>query len=188
MKRSLIALAAAVLCVAPAQHAAAQDHDHDRGLRIQISEGDHDSPARVGPRRDPADARFAIRTSDDVVALMLTRDAVAMQLTDRGLRHVRGEMERDMEAEHGDDGVLARMIQSVVRTSVGSMLRRSIEYPVSELRSVTYERGRLVFVTEDGEEVFDQVEVNGSDVMEGFSAADARAFVREFHALKARTR
>lgn len=168
------------LLALPARDVSAQD----RGPKVEISHGPDDSPGRVGPRRDLRGARSAITTRDGMVALFLTHDAVAMQLTDRGLGEVRREIEQETEGE----GFLAEMIQAAVRGTVETMLKRSMEYPVSELRDVDYRDGRLVFTGEDGERVFDSVSVNDRDVMESFSDADARAFVRDFRRMKARTR
>ncbi|HEU0080138.1 MAG TPA: hypothetical protein VFQ76_20995 [Longimicrobiaceae bacterium] len=170
------------LLAVPARAVEAQDH----GTRISVSTGsDDDSPGRLAPRRHPRDARAAIATRAGKVALLLTRDAVAMQLTERGLRDIGRDMDEDMDEE---DGFLAGVIQAAVRSSVTTMLKRSVEYPVSELRDVDYRGGRLVFTGEDGERVFENVTVNDTDVMESFSDADARAFVREFRRLKAATR
>jgi len=155
-----------------------------QGNDIRVSVSDTDSPGRVGSRRHPRDARLAIATRDDRVALLLTGEAVVMQLTDRGLRDIRDDMRREAE-EEGESGFFAEMVQTVVRSTVESMLRRSIEYPVGELRDVEYRRGRLVFTGEDGKRVFENVRVNDTEVMESFSDADARAFVREFRRLKA---
>ena len=176
------------LLAVPARAVSAQDHDHDRrGTRVSVSTGsDDDSPGRIGPRRHPRDARSAIATRDGMVALLLTRDAVAMQLTDRGLRDIGRDMDEDMEEE--EEGFLAGIIQAAVRSSVTTMLKRSVEYPVREIRDVSYRDGRLVFTSEDGERVFDSVTVNDTDVMTSFSDTDARAFVREFRRLKAATR
>lgn len=171
------------LLAVPARAVSAQDH---HGTRVSVSTGsDDDSPGRIGPRRDPRQARSAIATRDGKVALLLTRDAVAMQLTDRGLRDIGRDMDEDAE---GEDGFVAEIIQAAVRSSVATMLKRSVEYPVSELRDVQYRGGRLVFTGEDGERVFEDVSVNDTDVMESFSEADARAFVREFQRLKASRR
>jgi hypothetical protein len=153
---------------------------------IQVSDGNgSDSPGRLGRRLDPRDARLAITTRDDMVALLLTPDLVTMQLTDGGLRQVR----RDLREEEDEaDGFFAAMVQAVVHGTVETMLKRSVEYPVSELRDVSYRGGRLVFTGMDGEQVFESMTVNDTEVMEGFSDADARAFVREFRRVKAARR
>lgn len=179
--------AAAALLLLPLLAAPVAVRAQDNDIRISVSDGDTDSPGRVGPRRHLRDARLAIATRDDRVALLLIHEAVVMQLTDRGLRDLRDEMRRDAE-EDRESGFFAEMVQTMVRSTVESMLRRSIEYPVSELRDVEYRRGRLVFTGEDGKRVFESVRVNDTEVMENFSDADARAFVREFRRLKAGSR
>ncbi len=174
------------LLAVPARAVSAQDHEHRPRVTVSTSSDDDDSHGRIGPRRHLRDARAAIATRDGMVALLLTRDAVAMQLTDRGLRDIGRDMDGDMEEE--EEGFLAGIIQAAVRSSVTTMLKRSVEYPVSEIRDVSHRDGRLVFTSEDGERVFDSVKVNDTDVMTSFSDADARAFVREFRRLKAATR
>lgn len=180
----LASLALAALLVIPAHQAVAQGH---HGAHVQINDIDGGDVARPGPRHSLSDAHLAITTTDDAAALVLTRSVVALQLTDRTLRKVNDEMSRDARRNE-NDGVLASMIAGAVRGTVGNMLRRSIEVPISELASVDYRNGRLVFVTEDGDHVFEHAEINDTDLTASFAPADARAFVREFRALKARTR
>jgi hypothetical protein len=121
-----------------------------------------------------------------MATMLLSGDVVALQLTGRALRDVHREIRRDMGEEN--HGVLGRFIANTVRNSVSTVMRRSIEYRVDELRSVEYTRGRLVFTARDGDRVFEEVRINGTDVTAAFSPEDAHAFVREFRALKARTR
>jgi hypothetical protein len=180
MKLPVLALAALMLL--PAHSAAAQRH----GTHIEINEDDHhDSPARPGPRHDLRDARFAITTTDDVASLLLTRRVLALQLTDHGLGRIGREMDDD---DDDDGGFIGRFVASVVKSSVRSILRRSLEIPIDDVRSVDYRNGRLVITTEDDDRVFDQVEIDDTEVMESFSRRDAEEFVRQFRALKARSR
>ena len=180
MKLPVLALSALLLI--PAHSAAAQRH----GTHIEINDDDHgSSPARPGPRHDLRDARFAMTTTDDVASLLLTRRVVALQLTERALADIGREMDDD---DDGDGGFIGRMVASVVKSSVRTVLRRSLEIPIDDVRSVDYRGGRLVITTEEGERVFDEVEVNDTEVMERFSRRDAEEFVRQFRALKARSR
>lgn len=181
MKTAAAFLLLLPLLAAPAGVAQAQQH----ATRISVSHGEDEGSGRIGRRWDPRDARSAITTRDGTVMMLLTRDAVALQLTDRGLRDVAREMDRDARKE---EGFLAEVVAAAVRGSVHTMLKRSVEYPVSELRDVSYRGGRLVFTSEDGERVFGSVTVNDADVMESFSEADARAFAREFRRVKDRSR
>ena len=180
MKLPVLALSALLLI--PAHSAAAQRH----GTHIEINDDDHgSSPARPGPRHDLRDARFAMTTTDDVASLLLTRRVVALQLTERALADIGREMDDD---DDGDGGFIGRLVASVVKSSVRTVLRRSLEIPIDDVRSVDFRGGRLVITTEDGDRVFDEVEVNDTEVMERFSRRDAEEFVRQFRALKARSR
>jgi hypothetical protein len=53
---------------------------------------------------------------------------------------------------------------------------------------VDYRDGRLMFITEKGKEIFEDIEVNDDPLTSGFSERDARAFVREFRKVKRQTR
>lgn len=143
-----------------------------------------ESPARWGARHDLEDARIAITTEEGDVTLLLTRRVVALQLSDHCFHKVNRELRRQREDQ---DNPIAEAIQTVVISSVRALLDHSAECPVREIRDVTYRDGRLVFVTEDGDSLFEKVEVNDSEVMASFSEADAREFVREFRRLKSRT-
>jgi hypothetical protein len=185
MKLPVLALSA--LLLVPAHSAAAQQR---HGTHIEINDDDHDShrsPARPGPRHDLREARFAITTTDDVATLLLTRRVLALQLTEHALGDIGRELEDDLDND-GDDGFVGRMVSNVVRSSVRTVMRRSLQIPIGEVRSVDYRGGRLVITTEDGDRVFDRVEVNDTDVTESFSRRDAEEFVRQFRALKARSR
>jgi len=184
MKLPVLALSALLLL--PAHPAAAQHHGTH--TRIHINDDDHhhgSSPARPGPRHDLRDARFSMTTTDDVASLLLTRRVVALQLTEHALANIDDEMDDD---DDGDGGFIGRMVASVVKSSVRTILRRSLEIPIDDVRSVDLRGGRLVITTEDGDRVFDQVEVNDTEVMERFSRRDAEEFVRQFRVLKARSR
>src|SRR5262245_41638499 len=99
MKLPVVALSALLLL--PAGAANAQHHHH--GPRISIN-GDDDSSARPGPRRTPREARAFITTTDNVATLLLTRDVLAMQLTDRAL----ARMVHDADEDTQEDGFIGR--------------------------------------------------------------------------------
>ena len=183
MKLPVLALSALLLI--PAHSAAAQRH----GTHIEINDDDDHgrSPARPGPRHDLRAARFSMTTTDDVASLLLTRRVVALQLTEHALADIGREIDEDDDND-GDDGFIGRMVASVVKSSVRTILRRSLEIPIDDVRSVDYRGGRLVITTEDGDRVFDQVEVNDTEVMESFSRRDAEEFIRQFRVLKVRSR
>jgi hypothetical protein len=142
-------------------------------------------PARWGARHDAEDARIAITTENGDVTLLLTRRVVALQLSERCFHKVNRELRHQQEEE---DNPIAEAIQTVVIGSVRALLDHSAECSIRELRDVSYHDGRLVFVTEDGERLFDNLEIDDSDVMASFPEREARDFVSEFRRLKSRTR
>ena len=180
----LAALALSALLFVPAHEALAQ-RGHGHGPHVTINDIDGGDAVRPGPRHSLRNAHMAITTTDNTASFVMTREVVALQLTDRALREVGREMDRDTSEEKG---MFASMVASVVRSTVSTVLRRSMQIPISELRTVDYRDGRLLFVTEDGDRIFEKAEVNGTDLMASFSPREAQAFVREFRALKARTR
>jgi hypothetical protein len=177
MKISALALAALVALSATAPLAAQHKHQHGH---FRVNHHDH-GPARPGPRYALNQAEFAMTTRDDVASLLLTREVVALQLSERTLRRVSNQVES--EGQH--DGFFARMIVNVVHNTVNNVLRHSLQVPLDRLRSADYRDGRLVLVTDEGERLFQDVEVENSEVMQSFSPRDAQLFVRHFRALKA---
>ena len=57
---------------------------------------------------------------------------------------------------------------------------------VNDLRDVSYDGERLRFTARNGKQVFEDSELDDTDVMASFSDRDARSFVREFRRLKGR--
>jgi hypothetical protein len=169
---------AVLLATIPAGTALASDHDPGC---ISI-DSCCESPARWADYHDMRDARFAIRTRDRSTVLLLTDDVVALQLSERMLRELRDEFR---EEEDEDDGILAHAIKVAVFGTVRELLRHSAECPVRDLSDVAYRHGQLVFVTEDGDRIFEDIHIHDRNVMTGFSESDARAFVRAFHRIKA---
>lgn len=137
---------------------------------------------RWADRQDPTDARFAITTRNGQVTLILTERDVAFQLSDRAMRKVRRELK---EARDDQDNVLASVVATVVTNTVREVLDHSLQCHVRDLRDVSYEDGRLVFVGKRGKAIFCGEESCDPDCMQSFSEADAQAFVREFRRVKA---
>lgn len=149
---------------------------------IRVSGNDSDTLGRIVARAPLRSARHAIVTRDGTTALLLTRKGVVLQFTEKGLERISSPTPLDDE---GEQGVFARVVSSMVRGGVRALLDRGIEYPLSELREARYEHGRLYFVRNDGELIFEDVQVHDTNLMEGFSSRDARAFVARFREVKA---
>jgi hypothetical protein len=158
-------------------------HDH----HVNIGSCEVREPLEWGARHDLARARFAILTEDQAVTLILTQDLVVVQLSDRTFHKLDREIAREKD-EDGDVGVIADAIKGAILGSVRALLDHSLECPVADLRDVRYRDGRLILITEDGDRIFEDLNINDHEVLEGFSERDALAFVREFHRVRERSR
>jgi hypothetical protein len=107
------------------------------------------------------------------VSLLLMNDVVAVQLTDRVLAGI---------STKEDGGMLEELLASTVRT----VLRKAVEYPVADISSAEIRDGVLVLSNDKNQPVFTNVKVNGTDVMRDFAIGDAARFVHAFRALKGR--
>ncbi len=174
---------ALVLALSLLPAARADAHRHDCG---GVCFGNGAGVTHIAPRHEAGESRIAITTEDGAAVLLLTGDVMAVQLSDRTLHKV----DRKLRAkeEDGEGGPIGMAIKSAVISSVRSILNHSAECPISRLRDVEYEDGRLVVTTNRGRHVFEHLDVNDHDLMSGFSERDARAFVREFRTIKAENR
>jgi hypothetical protein len=162
-KRSLCALALLLSA------AVAFGGDTKSGISISLSS---DDPAtRLGPRHDPRDARLAITSRDGSTSLLLTKDVVAVQLTDQVLKQV---------SIKDDAGLLEEIIASGVRLAI----RKAIEVPIATVVDAQIRDGVLVLLNEKNQPLFREVKVNGKDVFRDFSLADAARFVSAVRAAK----
>ena len=118
-----------------------------------------------------------ITTRDGAVDLMLVGDRIVVGLSDSSIEEIREQT--DTTALDADGG-LAASIEKYVKAKVQTTLAKRIDYPVSDLRDVSYERGRIVFEYEDGKK-FNLLEGAKSDdqaVLGAFSEEDSERFVK----------
>jgi hypothetical protein len=130
-----------------------------------------DEPVQLGE----GDVRITSR--DGAVDLMLVGDRIIVGLSDSALEEIREQT--DTTALEGDGGFGAS-IERFVKAKVQTTLAKRFDYPVSDLRDVSYDRGRIVFEYEDGKK-FNLLEGAKSDdqpVLAAFSEEDSRAFVK----------
>jgi hypothetical protein len=152
--------------------------------QVRVGSSGTDSLSRVVQRMPLKQARHAITTQDGAASLLLTERAIVLQLTDRELERIGSTESEKQEGQ----GVLARMFESMVRGGVRVLLNHGIEYPLSDLADARYENGRLFFVRNNGERIFEDVRINETEMMEGFASRDARAFVARFREAKSKGR
>jgi hypothetical protein len=157
-----ITACAVVLCLAAATASARE---------VSISFNSDDSHTRMGARHEVREARTAITTRDGSTTLLLLKDTVAIQLSDNSLAHMKSE-------DHDN------FLEEVLLSGVKFALRKSVEYPIANIRTAEVRGGVLVLTTDQNKPLFDDVKVNGADVLRSFSTADAVKFVNAFKAAK----
>jgi hypothetical protein len=176
MRRTIPVLLLAALI--PAAASAHPRHPGCAGIQVDRVEW----PVTWGAHHDLAHARFAILTEDHAAVLVLTRDRVAVQLSDQVLHEVDREIAREQDRD--EDDALGGAIKGAVLGGVRALVNQSLDCPIEELRDVRCRDGRLILITEDGDRIFEDLNVNGHDVLVGFSERDAQTFVREFRRAK----
>ena len=148
---------------------------------IRIGDGSGgDVDGDLVPRMRLGEARSAIVSRSGDIALLLTGDALLMQFTDEGRERIDREIDEDLEEE----GLFARMIGGVVRSSLDLVFDRAMAFDLDDIRSVRYADGRLEVTSRDGEPLFEDSEIDGRPLLENFHERDARAFAATFARLK----
>jgi len=118
-----------------------------------------------------ARAASSLRTRDAQAAVLLMDTTIVLQFTDEGLQRLKAGI-RDSAPQELGARIFARMIGS----ALGEMFDNGIAYDLRALRSARVEGNRLVLEDLAGKRVFDHVEINGRDVMDDFSPAEASRF------------
>jgi hypothetical protein len=130
-----------------------------------------DSVSWVVPRQPLGVADVTLRTTDRRVAVLLMDTTLVLQLTDRGLDQMSDDVAREPTANAG-----GRILARVIGAALTGMFDHGIAYRLSALRAARAEGSRLVLEDLGGRRVFDQVELNGRQVMNDFSPTEAERF------------
>lgn len=145
---------------------------------IIFSDDNYGEDAEMIDRLSHSDADYAMTTEEGSVDFMIFNSNIVIQFSDAFLADL--EKELDEEAgEDADDSHFATVIKSMVTSGLRTMFDRAIAIPFSEISEVYMEDNRLVIRDLEGDELFENMEVNDRDVMEDFSRRDARRFVAE---------
>jgi len=140
---------------------------------IEISFSSEDTHAQMGPRHLARDARLAITTRDGSTSLLITNDVVAVQLTDATLSHIEPKTD-------------ANFLEELLVSGVRMMMNKAVDYPIEHIRSADVRDGTLILINDENKPVFTEIKVNGTDVLRGFSSADAAKFANTFRMIKLR--
>lgn len=134
-----------------------------------------DMDADIVPRFSLSDAELSISNQDKSIDLILTNDAIAFQFTENYLSEIADEIEGS-DYMH-DSASFAQIFKSVISKSVHSLLDRAISIPLIEIKQISYDSGKIVIINKEGEELFNDFEINDKQIMEDFSKRDAKRFV-----------
>ena len=127
------------------------------------------------------DVRITSRGGE--VDLMLLGDRIVAGLSDSVVAHIRSETDTaDLEA----DGGLGASIEKLVKSTVENTLTKRIEYPLSDIEDVRYERGRIVFDYVRGAnfKLLEGAKNDDVPVLASFSEEDSERFVAAVKARK----
>jgi len=125
----------------------------------------------VVTRVSPAKARQSLRTRSNQATVLLLDTTLVVQVTDRALAQMKASV-RDSASE----GLGARVIAQVIGSTLGAIFDHGIAYDLRGLREARAEGSRLVLEDRAGKRVFDRMELNGRDLMDDFSPAEASRF------------
>lgn len=144
------------------------------GSNINISS---DIEAETMDRLSESDAIRFITNNDESVNLIVTETGIAIQFSDQFMK----KLEDEINSDDGDtdNSAFAKAIKSMVSSGVSSILDHAILIPFYEIGSVSYTNGRIVITDVDGNEIFEDMEINDKQVMEDFSGRDSRRFVAD---------
>lgn len=125
----------------------------------------------IVPRVALTQARKSLPTRDAQAAVLLMDTTLVLQFTDKGLSRVNASAHDSLPKDLGE-----RLIARIVGSALGELFDHGIAYNLRSLRAARVEGNRLVFEDRAGKRVFDRVEINGRDVMNDFSPAEAESF------------
>jgi hypothetical protein len=125
----------------------------------------------IVPRVPLTQARNSLRTQDAQAAVLLMDTTLVLQFTDQGLSRMNAIV-RDSMSQDFAHRLAARMVGS----ALSELFDHGIAYNLRALRGARVEGNRLVLEDLAGKRVFERVELNGRDVMNDFSPAEASRF------------
>jgi len=116
-------------------------------------------------------AASSLRTRDAQAAVLLMDTTLVLQFTDDGLAKMKAGTRDTVPQELG-----ARIFARMMGAALGELFDHGIAYDLRGLKSARVEGNRLVLENLAGKRIFDNVEVNGRNVMDDFSPAEAARF------------
>ena len=139
------------------------------------------APAPTTPL-GPGDMRIV--STNGAVELVLQGDRVLAGMSAEKIAEVRAKLE---DSRSKDTSGFGGMIAASVKRGVSEMIGAHASWPVSDIRDISYENGRLVLQTKSSgrAQLFDKDEGNSREL---FAPQDAERFVAAVHARMAERR
>jgi hypothetical protein len=128
-----------------------------------------------------------IVSDDGSVELVLMGDRILAGLSPKTQANVRSELEKSSAKDTaGLGGSIAAMVKKTVAGAIGTHMA----YPLSDIREIRYEGGRMVIVSNDGHEnkLFGNTKVNGRELSNSFRPEDVQRFTEAVRARQAALR
>ncbi|WP_412067385.1 hypothetical protein [Rubrivirga sp. IMCC43871] len=155
--------------------------DRDDDAREAVDEARTEAGASidgVGLSADiPGTAIDEATTEDGDIALGITDAVLYSRLSPALQREIADEMDAEVGDEEGFGADLARTITGAIAEG----LRTAISVPLSDVRDVRAEGGRLVIEMADGEpSPFESAKTNGRPLLESFDADAAQRLAEAF--------
>jgi hypothetical protein len=133
------------------------------------------APAPLGP----GDVRIV--TADSGIDLALIGDSISTGLSPYALDKVRRDTDTAKVTGTGFGASIEKMVKGAVAGAIGTR----VAFPLSAVKDVRYEGGRLQFEWAGTPvNLFEHSKVNGRPVLESFPPDDARRFVEAVRARK----
>jgi hypothetical protein len=145
------------------------------GMRL---ESEAPAPVALGP----GDMR--ILSVDSSVELVLMGDKILAGLSPQKVAKIRTDLEK---SSGKDTAGLGGSIAQIVKKTVAGAIGTHIAYPLTEIRDIRYESGRLVIESNDGREnrLFGDTKIDGKELSNAFRPEDARRFTDAVRARQA---
>lgn len=164
LKNSLTLLFIFALFMPLPQQAAAQSS------QITISGDDMD--VTFTQRMSHTDALDAITNRGGSVDLLLTETDLLIQFSDGELERISREIKKESDESH-----FAEIIKSMVSSGIRTLLDRAMAIPLYEISEISFSEGTLTILNRDQKDIFGDLEINNTYIMQDFSRRDARRFV-----------
>jgi hypothetical protein len=116
-----------------------------------------------------------IISTNGAVDLILQGDKIMGGLSPATVARVRADLDK---SKGGDSTGFGGMIAGIVKSSVASAIGTHVTYPLSEVKEVIFEGGRLVIVIQSGERKdLGNIKTDGEEAPVRFSTTDGDRFV-----------